>query len=158
MYLYNRKLRAGAYSLRVIALCNSWCCIGSAYVEEISSYHSFYWNILILCIHNVVLMLVFYGPWTLFWSFQPKHFFDRLKAFLYTLLLSRGFVLIRYCLHREINLYQSFYWSFLIFCMLNTDILCICMKSCNAKKVSDGCLSNLAILNDMCIDRAYAGK
>ena len=31
MYVYNRKLRLGTNSVVVIALCNSYCCIGSAH-------------------------------------------------------------------------------------------------------------------------------
>ena len=45
-----------------------------------------------------------------------------------------------------------------------TRVACIwsmCMKRCHAKKIpfeQIGCLSNLAILFDMCIDSAYAGN
>ena len=33
-----------------------------------------------------------------------------------------------------INLYQSFYWRFLILCINNIDILNMCVKKCHAKK------------------------
>ena len=50
MYVYNRKLRAN--SVEVIAVCNSKWCIGSD-IRGIQHVPQLFWNILILCIHNV---------------------------------------------------------------------------------------------------------
>ena len=60
---------------------------------------------------------------------------------------------ISLCIYREINLYQSFYWRFLILCFNNIDILSRCMKKCHAKKIFllNNCFSNLAILYGLCI-------
>ena len=42
-------------------------------------------------------------------------------------------LLLRFCLciYKEIKLYQCFYWSFLILCINNIDILSMCMKKCH---------------------------
>ena len=57
-------------------------------------------------------------------------------------------LVLRKCIHEEINLYQSFYWSFLILCKYNTDIMSMCMKKCHApikQFWQSDYLSNLAI-------------
>ena len=42
----------------------------------------------------------------------------------------------RWCLHGPINAYHSFWWSNLILCLYNVDILNICMKEfCSEKKI-----------------------
>ena len=64
--------------------------------------------------------------------------------------LNKDFAWFCLFIYREINLYQSFYWSFLILCINNIDIhvLSMCMKKCHAKKLFllNNCISNLAIL------------
>ena len=49
---------------------------------------------------------------------------------------------------------RVFYWSDLILCINNIDILSMCTKKCHAIKLfflQNDCLSNLAILHGLCI-------
>ena len=68
-----------------------------------------------------------------------KILFDKMTAFelshfLCCVLIS-VLLLLRYYMHGEINLYQSFYWSHLILCIHNVDTLNICMKKIDAIKI-----------------------
>ena len=43
--------------------------------------------------------------------------------------------MLRQYMHREISLYQSFYWSYLMLCIHNVDSLNICMKMFDTIKI-----------------------
>ena len=85
----------------------------------------FYWRHLILCLHNIDALNICMKKFdTKLWRF------DKLTAFWTKAMFSCWLVLrvLRQCIHREINLYQTFWFS------------------------------NVAILYDMCIGSAYADQ
>ena len=119
MYIYNRKW--------VIDLCNSYCCIGSAYTgistcSQLLPKHPD--TLYTQCRHTGHLHEEV-------WLTKWKHF--ELSHFLHCFLI-RVLLVLRLCMHGEINLYQSFYWSHLILCIHNVDTLNICMKKFDAIK------------------------
>ena len=91
----------------------------------INSYHSFWWNNLIFCLYNVDTLDIcmkefgsFLTKWQLWEQFS----------------LIRLLYMHRRCLHGPINSYHSFWWSNLILCLYNMDILNIFMKEAGWKK------------------------
>ena len=98
-----------------------WWCLH----EPINSYHSFWWNNMILSLYNVDTL-----------DICMKEFGSEKKIFLtkWQLLELRQFSLIGllymywWCLHGPINFYHSFWRNNLILCLYNVDTLNICVK------------------------------
>ena len=108
------------FSLIRLLYMHRWCLH-----EPINSYHSFWWNNLILCLYNVntlnICMKEFCSEKINFWRNDSCDNLDNFS-------LIRLLYMHRWCLHGPINSYYSFWWNNLILCRYNVDTLNICMK------------------------------
>ena len=95
----------------------------------INSYHSFWWNNLILCLYNVDTLNICMKE---FGSEKVKN--DSCEN-LDNFSLIRLLYMHRWCLHGPINSYHSFWWNNLILCQKNVDTLNICMKEFGSQKI-----------------------
>ena len=97
----------------------------------INSYHSFWWNNLILCLYNVntlnICMKKLVRKNNFWWSDSCENL-DNFS-------LIRLLYMHRWCLHGPINSYYSFWWNNLILCRYNVDTLNICMKEFGSQKI-----------------------
>ena len=98
----------------------------------INSYHSFWWNNLILCLYNVntlnICMKEFCSEKNNFWRNDSCENLDDFS-------LIRLLYMHRWCLHGPINSYYSFWWNNLILYRYNVDTLNICMKEFGSQKI-----------------------
>ena len=115
------------FSLKRLLYMHRWCLHG-----PINSYHSFWWNNLMLCLYNVntlnICMKEFCSEKNNFWQNDSCENLDNFS-------LIRLLNMHRGCLHGPINSYYSFWWNNLILCRYNVDTLNICMKEFGSEKI-----------------------
>ena len=98
----------------------------------INSYHSFWWNYFdtlpIQCKHIEHMHEGVMFRKNNFWQNVGCENLDNFS-------LIRLLYMHRWCLHRPINSYYSFWWNNLILCRYNVDTLNICMKEFGSQKI-----------------------
>ena len=110
----------GKFSLISLLYMHGWCLHG-----PINSYQIFWWSNFILFRYDLdtlnICMKEFGSEKNNFWQNDSCENLDNFS-------LIRLLYMHRWCLHRPINSYHSFWWSILILCLYNKDTLNICMK------------------------------
>ena len=103
-----------------------WCLHG-----PINSYHSFWWNNLILCLYNADTLDICMKEFGLKYILWQNDSCENLDNFSLIGLLYMHW----WCIHGPINFYHSFWWNNVILCLYNADTFNICMKEFSLEKI-----------------------